>query len=131
LQSLQILYTFVVHAEIATIFGPNVVALSACNTKVKSEQNLQTLQDYIFRILQHFATNLSNRITHSFWYALSSKPGAGGGGGGGGGEKEILCFRGNTAFSTFLCNMNFCNVNYEENVIGLCFKKTKEAFQRK
>ena len=32
--SSKILYTFVVHAEIATIFGPNVVALSACNTKV-------------------------------------------------------------------------------------------------
>jgi hypothetical protein len=34
LQSLQILYTFVLRAEIATIFGPNVVAISARNTKV-------------------------------------------------------------------------------------------------
>ena len=34
LQTLQILYTFVLHAEIATIFGPNVVAISARNTKV-------------------------------------------------------------------------------------------------
>jgi hypothetical protein len=28
------LYTFVLRAEIATIFGPNVVAISARNTKV-------------------------------------------------------------------------------------------------
>jgi hypothetical protein len=36
LQSLQILYTFVLRAEIAsTIFGPNVVAISARNTKLK------------------------------------------------------------------------------------------------
>jgi hypothetical protein len=34
LQSLQILYTFVLRAEIATIFGPNVVGISARNTKV-------------------------------------------------------------------------------------------------
>jgi hypothetical protein len=34
LQSLQILYTFVLRAEIATISGPNVVAISARNTKV-------------------------------------------------------------------------------------------------
>ena len=34
LQSLQILYTFVLRAEIATIFGPNVAAISARNTKV-------------------------------------------------------------------------------------------------
>jgi hypothetical protein len=32
LQSLQILYTFVLRAKIATIFGPNVVAISARNT---------------------------------------------------------------------------------------------------
>jgi hypothetical protein len=34
LQSLQILYTFVLRAEIATICGPNVVGISARNTKV-------------------------------------------------------------------------------------------------
>jgi hypothetical protein len=59
LQSLQILYTFVLRAEIATIFAPNVVGSSARNTKVY----LQTLQGYIFRILQHFATKLCN-FTH-------------------------------------------------------------------
>ena len=34
LQSLQILYTFVLRAENATIFGPNVVRISARKTKV-------------------------------------------------------------------------------------------------
>jgi hypothetical protein len=34
LQSLQILYTFVLRAEIAAVFGANVVAISARNTKV-------------------------------------------------------------------------------------------------
>jgi hypothetical protein len=34
LQSLQILYTFVLRAEIAIIFGPNVVGISVRNTKV-------------------------------------------------------------------------------------------------
>jgi hypothetical protein len=56
-------------AEIATIFGPNVVAISARNTKI-SVQNLSTLQGYIFRILQHFATKLCNFTNFSM--ALSS-----------------------------------------------------------
>jgi hypothetical protein len=34
LQSLQILYTFVLRAEIATTHGPKMVAISARNTKV-------------------------------------------------------------------------------------------------
>ena len=34
LQSLKILYTLVLRAEIATIFDPNVVAISARNKKV-------------------------------------------------------------------------------------------------
>jgi hypothetical protein len=34
LQRLQILYTFVLRAEIAAVFGANVVAISARNTKV-------------------------------------------------------------------------------------------------
>jgi hypothetical protein len=34
MQSLQILYTYVLRAEVATIFGPNVVGISARNTKV-------------------------------------------------------------------------------------------------
>ena len=65
LPSLQILYTFVLRAEIPTTFGPkcgrNVVGISARNTKVyKSIQSMRTLQGYIFRILQHFATKLCN-----------------------------------------------------------------------
>jgi hypothetical protein len=34
LPSLQILYTFVLRAEIATTFGPKIVAIFARNTKV-------------------------------------------------------------------------------------------------
>ena len=40
MQSLQILYMFVLRAEIVTIFG----------------SNMQTSQGYIYRILQHFVT---------------------------------------------------------------------------
>ena len=50
LQSLQILYTFVLRAEIPTISAQML-------------QNLRTLQGYIFRILQHFAIELCN-FTH-------------------------------------------------------------------
>ena len=34
MQSSLILYTFVLRAEIPTTFGPKMVAISACNTKV-------------------------------------------------------------------------------------------------
>jgi hypothetical protein len=47
----------VLRAEIATTFGPKMV-YSNFRTQYKSIQNLQTLQGYIFRILQHFATKL-------------------------------------------------------------------------
>jgi hypothetical protein len=47
LRSLHILYMFVLRAEIVTIFEPNL-------------QTLQTLQDYIFQALQHFATKFCN-----------------------------------------------------------------------
>jgi hypothetical protein len=60
------LYTFVLRAEIPTTFGPKVVAISARNTK--SIQNLQTLQGYIFRILQHFATKLCNFTNFSMLF---------------------------------------------------------------
>jgi hypothetical protein len=43
-------------------FGPKMV--SNFRTQYKSIQNLQTLQGYIFRILQHFANKLCN-CTHS------------------------------------------------------------------
>jgi hypothetical protein len=59
LQSLQILYTFVLRAK----FLPHSYHIWSENgsnfrTQYKSIQNLQTLQGYIFRILQHFATKL-------------------------------------------------------------------------
>jgi hypothetical protein len=64
---LQILYTFVLRAEIATTFGPNMVANSNFRTQYKS---IQTLQGYILRILQHFATNLCN-FTHFSMFFLA------------------------------------------------------------
>jgi hypothetical protein len=47
-----------VRAEIATTFGPKMVAI----------QNLQTLQGYIFRILQHFATKLGKFTNFSMLF---------------------------------------------------------------
>ena len=58
LQSSQILHTFVLRAEIATTFGPKMVAISARNTKVYK----------IFRILQHFATKLCNFTNFSMLF---------------------------------------------------------------
>jgi hypothetical protein len=49
LRSFQILYMFVLLAEIVTIFEPKMVTISARNTNI---QNLQTLHDYIFQTLQ-------------------------------------------------------------------------------
>jgi hypothetical protein len=57
LQSLQIWYTFVLHAEIAT-----------GRTQYKSIQNLQTLEGYIFHILQHFTTKICNFTNFSMLY---------------------------------------------------------------
>ena len=54
LQISQILYTFVLRAEVCTTFEPKVVQISARNTKI------QNLQGYIFRVLQHFTTKLCN-----------------------------------------------------------------------
>jgi hypothetical protein len=48
---------FVLRAEIVTIFEAKIVTISARNTNI---QNLQTLQDYIFQALQHFATKFCN-----------------------------------------------------------------------
>jgi hypothetical protein len=50
---------FVLRAEIFTIYEPKMVTISARNTKIYI-QNLQTLQDYIFQALQHFATKFCN-----------------------------------------------------------------------
>jgi hypothetical protein len=60
------MYTFVLRAEIPTTFGPKMVAISARNAKVY--KNLQTLQGYIFRILQHFATKLCNFTNFSMLF---------------------------------------------------------------
>jgi hypothetical protein len=51
----QILDTFVLRAELLHIWAENGRNF---RTQYKSIQNLHTLQGYIFRILQHFATNL-------------------------------------------------------------------------
>jgi hypothetical protein len=57
-------YTFVLRAEIPTYGYSNF------RTPYRSIQNFQTLQGYIFRILQHFTTKLCN-FTH-FSMALIS-----------------------------------------------------------
>jgi hypothetical protein len=41
--ALQILYTFVLRAEIATIFGPNVVAISARNRAARHGVRKRTI----------------------------------------------------------------------------------------
>jgi hypothetical protein len=65
LRSLHILYImFVLRAEIVTIFEPKMVTIP--HVQYKHIQNLQTFQDYIFQVLQHFATtfcNFTNFIT--------------------------------------------------------------------
>ena len=62
LQSLQILYTFVLRLpQNGRTSGEFPPFCGKRNTKLfKSVQNLQTSQAYIFRILQHFATKLGN-----------------------------------------------------------------------
>jgi hypothetical protein len=60
LLSLQILYTFVLRVEIATIFGPNVVAISARNTKLI---NYTKFANFARLYFPHFTTKLCN-FTH-------------------------------------------------------------------
>jgi hypothetical protein len=67
LQSLQILYTFVLRAKIATIFGPNIDFCPHLYN-LYSIQILRTLQGSIFRILQHFATKLCNFTNFSMLF---------------------------------------------------------------
>lgn len=57
--ALQILYIFVLRAEIATIFGSKMVAVSVRNTNIYI-YNLETSQGYIVHTLQHFATKFCN-----------------------------------------------------------------------
>jgi hypothetical protein len=58
MQSLQVLYTFVLRAEVATIFGPSVVAISTRNTKV---YKICELCKAIFSAFyKHFATKVCN-----------------------------------------------------------------------
>jgi hypothetical protein len=59
LQSLQTLYTFVLRAEIATIFGPNVVGISARNTKVYKICELCKAIFSPFYNISHFAILLN------------------------------------------------------------------------
>jgi hypothetical protein len=61
-------------AEIATTFGPKMVA--NFRTQYKSIQNLQILQGYIFRILNHFVTKLCNLLilVCSFYSYLFASP---------------------------------------------------------
>jgi hypothetical protein len=56
LQSLQILYMFVLRAEIVAIFGSKMV------------QNMQTWQGYSFCILQHFVTKFCNCTTFNKFF---------------------------------------------------------------
>ena len=58
ISTIKVVKVVVFRAEIATTFGPKMVLYSNFRTQYKSIQNLQTLQGYIFRILQHFATKL-------------------------------------------------------------------------
>jgi hypothetical protein len=69
LQISQMLCTFVLRAEITTIFGPNVVAISARNL-IQKYTIFANLQGYIFHILQRFATKLCN-FTHFSMFFLA------------------------------------------------------------
>jgi hypothetical protein len=70
---MQILYTFVLRAEIATIFGPNVVGISARNTKVYKICKFARLY------FPHFATKFCNFTNFSmlflavviYWHLLA------------------------------------------------------------
>ncbi len=58
--ALQIFYMIVLRAEIVTTSGS---AGSNFHTQYKKIENLRTLQGYIFRISQHFATKFWNFTT--------------------------------------------------------------------
>ena len=64
LQSLQILYTFVLRAEIATIFWPKC----GSNCQFRTHIFIFSATKYIFRILQHFATKLCNFTNFSMLF---------------------------------------------------------------
>ena len=54
--------TIVLRAEIVTTFGSKMIGISTRNT-CKNIENLRTSHGYIFRILQHFATQFENFTT--------------------------------------------------------------------
>jgi hypothetical protein len=59
LRSLHILYImFVLRAEIVTIFEPKMVTISA--RTIQTYTKFENFQDYIFQVLQHFATTFCN-----------------------------------------------------------------------
>jgi hypothetical protein len=64
-------FVYFLRAEIATTFVIWAENGSNFRTQYKSIQNLQTLQGYIFRILQHVATKLCN-FTHFSMLFLAS-----------------------------------------------------------
>jgi hypothetical protein len=60
-------YTFVLRAEIVTIFEPKMVTISARNTNIYKICKLN-LQDYIFQALQHFVTKFCNFTTFIMFF---------------------------------------------------------------
>jgi hypothetical protein len=75
LQSLQILYTFVLRVEIATIvtiFGPNVVAISTRNTKVY--EICKAIFSALYNISQPNSKIATNFLLHPYFINLKNRP---------------------------------------------------------
>ena len=70
MQSLQILYTFVLRAENATTFGPKMVTISARNTKVGYTKfaNFASLYFFTFCNISHAITKLCNFTNFSMLF---------------------------------------------------------------
>ena len=70
MQSLQSLYTFVLRAEIATTFGPKMVAISARNTKVGYTKfaNFALLYFFAFCNISHAITKFCNFTNFSMLF---------------------------------------------------------------
>ncbi len=64
MRSLQILYVFVLRAEVLTTFSSKVVIFSARNTKTYKIYKLRKL----FLILQHFSTKLCNFTNYKMFF---------------------------------------------------------------
>ena len=59
---------FVLREEIVTIFEPKMVTISARNTNIYKICKL--LQDYIFQVLQHFATKFCNYTNFIMFFSV-------------------------------------------------------------